>query len=181
MNLSREERRKLRQQKVLQRKNLSDMELSQAIISGNIKETIEKAKENNETEQKPLLNPISKEESRDDVTTPKFQVVQKNKKKVLTTKFFLFTMLGVASSIFTVHHEFDLHPNVFILFLLMSFTFNFFYFKRGASIDKNEFDKRLGSFITAMEKVSYVFQAFDDLACYFVSFIVTGNIINFVK
>ena len=90
-------------------------------------------------------------------------------------------MLGVASSIFTVHHEFDLHPNVFILFLLMSFTFNFFYFKRGASIDKNEFDKRLGSFITAMEKVSYVFQAFDDLACYFVSFIVTGNIINFVK
>ena len=183
MELSREEKRRLRKEKVLERRNLSEGELAHAIISNSMDTAIETAKRHYNSEQRPLnnqnedlLSNMDDEPNDNEVNNP-----ITFRKNLVKAKLILFSLLGVLSAIFTVLHEIEQHPNIFVLFLLVDMSFNFLFFRQKSKINKKEFNPKLHNFIRVLEKISYLFQMIDDLACYTVSFVVTACVINHLK
>ena len=183
MNLTREEQRRLRKEKVLERRNLSEGELAHAIISNTMETALESSKRYYNSETHPLNNQNEDLLSEMEPDSPDDQLLTShdNRKHIIKVKLVIFALLGVLSALFTVLHEFDQHPNIFVLFLLVNVSFNFLFFRKGGKINKAEFSYKLHGLITVMEKVGYLFQMIDDLACYIVSFMITACVINHFK
>ena len=120
MNLSREEQRRLRKEKVLERRNLSEGELAHAIISNTMDTAMDQAKRHYTSEGQPLKN--QNEDLLSEMETEAAEGLPSNpfntRKRLVMVKLVIFTLLGVLSALFTVLHEFEQHPNIFILFLL---------------------------------------------------------------
>jgi hypothetical protein len=167
-----EERRRLRKEKIMKRQNLTEQEIASSLINNNIEEIIKKSeqfeiKESEKTSPKELKSNFfhKKEKSQ-------------NLKKI---KFVLFIILGILTSVFTFLYKVEQHPNIFLLFLIVDISLNYFLFNDRIETDRDIYSQKVQGFITLVEKMSLFFEFIDDLACYFIPFIITTCFIHFAK
>ena len=67
------------------------------------------------------------------------------------------------------------------MFLLIDIIFIFSFSNFKVKVDKNKFDNRLTSFIDIVSKIGFFFDFIDDLACFFISFILMSCLISYFK
>lgn len=171
--MSPEERRRLRKEKILKRSKLSEQEVANSLINNNIKDLIKKS-------EKIRLKKTNPEKIPEKTNLNYFKKKEKQT-SLKKTKILLFIILGTLSSIFTFLLNIENHPNIFLLFFLIDIGLNFFVFHDKVYIDKDIYSKKMGGIIKVFEKLSLLFEIIDDLACFFISFIVVSCFIHYFK
>lgn len=67
------------------------------------------------------------------------------------------------------------------MFLLLDIMFIFSFSNFKVKVDREKFDKRLTGFINIISKIGFVFDFIDDIACFFIPFLLTSCFISYFK